>query len=422
MHLSSIGEGLTAALTTFGGAPALGGTPHRHELAAGLRHVASGPLATALSNEVSPLKNSPFDWSHPPSTRAHVFAQRLAGVQPVCVVGSRRDRENCLLDLPPDVPMDVDVSRLMLAGCEASLPAELRTALAADGLDAAALRRSFMQTFATESKGQFSVAALEHRLTKRLRQMAPGMLRVLAQTNAYIEVPEMTFLRVITSPQEARRHAIFAPFSNPDLRLPTGEISTRPAMLGAYIRIPTHGTPLTLFVSLNTPATITPLQDDPRTHARENPAMMFGDIPDYLEASYGGMVKVPIGENLVQTLAQWLHDGHQRYKEFAYGGNREALTPISHARIRQPLCEPSAPTQTPTSVAPPPSTADHASASSSQPTETTDAPRASEPPPVVRTARKADQRRHSLAELQAAVDVMERLDRRYSFQSRPRFG
>ncbi|WP_157123277.1 hypothetical protein [Pandoraea vervacti] len=337
-------------------------------------------------------------------------------------MGSRDDGENCLLDLPADVHLDVSATRLMLAGCEASLPAGLREALTEDGRNTRSLEQRFFEAHAAESQGPYAVPALVRRLNKRLNQLLPGWQRLLRRTNAYLEVPQLTFQRVITSEQEARRHGIRVPFTHPELHVPVGEPVVHDAMLGAYLRIPADGVTHTLFVSLSVPQTLELTGQTPQAHAAARFGDLFGDIPAHFQTSNLRMRTVAPCDNLVQALAEHLHLGHQRYREFAYGATRESLTPASHSQARQRLC-PSplrTGTSTPSPVAPDfPAVAPSTSTPKPAPTSTASAAEGALAPPRRRPSRHDNP---SLRELEWAIAELERLDTLYTVQGRPRYG
>lgn len=391
---------------------------HGHELTGTLTRVSLTAAASGIGQATGP-DAQPFDWSRPPVTRARVFAERLTDVRPVCVVGASNDRENCLLDLPPGGHIDVSASHLMLAGCEASLPSPLRAALTKGGRNASALEQTFSDLRAAEAHGQFSVPALERRLAGRLRELSPAVRHLLRGSDVYIEVPQLTFQRLITSVPEARRNGIRAPFPDPNLSLPSGSPDIRDAMLGAYIRIPVDDKTYTMLVSLASPLTIEPIRQDSLAHARAHRHQMFGDVPEHLETAGLRMRALPPGENLVRTLAEHLHDGHYRYREFAYGASRETLAATSHAHVRQQLCRPFMPVRSPDA------------ASASLPTQTmplppaapsTPAEDASSPSPSVPHRRRSRQDQLSMTDLEKALAELERLDKLYTQQARPRFG
>ncbi|VVE72411.1 hypothetical protein PCA31118_04178 [Pandoraea captiosa] len=428
MHFS-LGEWLTTALTFTNGWTVP--TGHTWNLATTLTRAASAPNHIGLPS--GPASRSPLDRAQPlhhgPITRAQVFAERLAHVRPICVVGSRDDQENCLLDLPADVHLDVSATRLLLAGCEASLPAGLSKALAEDGRNASSLERRFFEAHAAESQGPYAVPALVRRLNKRLNQLMPGWQRLLRRTNAYLQVPQLTFQRVITSEQEARRHGIQVPFTRPDLHLPLGEPVAHDAMLGAYLRIPADGVTHTLFVSLRLPQTLEIIEQTPQAHAAARFTDLFGDIPAHFQTSNLRMRTVAHCDDLVEALAEHLHLGHRRYREFAYGATREALAPTSHSQVRQRLC----PRARPLATSPPrPGEPDRATAGPSpsmlktakatetaKPAPTSTAPDTMHAPPRRRPSQR-DQ--PSLRELEWAIAELERLDTLYTVQGRPRYG
>ncbi|MFJ2995663.1 hypothetical protein [Pandoraea sp. NPDC087047] len=410
MYLS-LGEWLTAALAFTNGL-----TPpdmYVHEMSTTLTRVTSVPIHdNAITIPPQDLASShthtAFDWSRPPVTRARVFAERLTDVRPVCVVGSRDDRENCLLDLPADARTHVSASRLMLSGCESSLPAPLRALLTQEGRNASALERTFSETFAAESRGQFSVSALERRLTERLRELSPAMRRLVSRTDAYIEIPQLTFFRLITSEREARRHGIRVPSPDPNLRLHSGDPEVRDAMLGAYIRIPFQGWTHTVLVSLASPLTIEPIRQNSRAHAKAHRHQMFGDVPEYFETTNLRMRAIPRGENLMRTLAEHLHEGHQHYREFAYGATREMLTLTPHSHIRQRACQ-AFPRDRPPVVT-------RESVPRGLPAQAAAAPAA----PTRGASGQINA--PTASEMAQALAELERLDQHYRSQSRPRFG
>lgn len=412
----AIGEWLTTGLAMSNAMPYPPLAAHTHSMTTDLRQITSAPVS-ASAQRVTPRRpdavanDTSFDWSQPPATRARVFAERLTDVRPVCVVGSRNDSENCLLDLTPGANVDVSASRLMLAGCEASLPAPVHAALARDGRDARGLEHAFSETFAAESQGKFSVSEIERRITQRLREMSPSMHHLLRRADVYLEMPRVTFVRVLASEQEARRHHVRAPFTAPSIRHVTRAPDVRDTMLGAYIRLPIGDVVHTFLVSLATPNTVERIRQDPRTHADEHLPAFFGDVPDYLQATRLQMRAVAPGDDIVRTLAEWLHDGHQRYRDFARGETRECLAPESHRHVIQPACPPAAPPRTSTAARTPP-----------QPQALVQAetlPQTGAPPSLARSPRD---RQPSVAEIAEAVAMLERLDKQYRLLGRPRFG
>ncbi|VVE02374.1 hypothetical protein PCE31106_02188 [Pandoraea cepalis] len=412
----AIGEWLTTALAVSNAMPDPHHAAHTHSITTDLRQIASAPVSAgaqrATPRHADAVANgASFDWSQPPATRARVFAERLKDVRPVCVVGSGNDRENCLLDLTPGLNVNVSASRLMLAGCEASLPATVSAALSRDGRDASALERAFSATFAAESQGKFSVAAIERRITQRLREMSPGMHHLLRRADVYLEMPRVTFLRVLTSQQEARRHHVTAAFTDPPIRHVTGAPDVHDAMLGAYIRLPIGGAVHTFLVSLATPNTIEVIRQDPRTHADQHLPALFGDVPGYFQATRLQMRTVGPGDDIVRTLAEWLHDGHQRYRDFARGETRESLAPESHRHVVQQACPSATPPRTTTAAQTPPQTQALVQAEAPPPTDTA--------PTLARSPRAGQP---SIAEIEEAIAMLERLDKRYRSLGRPRFG
>ncbi|AKC68642.1 hypothetical protein [Pandoraea oxalativorans] len=410
MILNSMSEWLTSAASAAKALPAMHVHAHTLRVATDLTRAASAPISSTMIAPVvrdwPTVQNAASsNWSHPPVTRAHVFAQRLADVRPVCVVGARDDAQNCLLDLPPDAHIDIDASRLLLAGCEASLGPEMRKALSRERRNSATLEREFANARAAESRGQYSVRSIEQRLTKRLNQLLPGMGRLLKNTGAYIEIPQLSVTRLVTSVPEARRHGIDIPFQQADLRLPLGAPEIQRATLGAYIRIPARDRQLLLFVSLATPDTVEWVDKDIKTHAARHQQQLFGDIPENFDATPLPLHAELRRPNLIRTLAKHLHDGHRRYHDFAYGATRESLAPISHADIRQPLCSP-----------------EPALATSLTPTEAAETTEAIEPPPQQLRRRTSRSNSVSLDEMAKAVAELERLDRKYRQLGRPRFG
>lgn len=441
MILYSMADWLTSAASAAKDLPRLHMRAHAHRIATDLARATSGPITStmispALRDWQTAQGAASFNWSQPPVTRARVFAERLADVRPVCVVGARDDAQNCLLDLPADVHVDVDASRLLLAGCEASLEVEMRRTLSRERRNSATLDREFSKARAAESQGQYSVRSIEQRLTKRLNQLLPGMERLLKNTGAYIEIPQLSVTRLVTSVSEARRHGIDIPFQQADLRLPLGSPEIQHATLGAYIRIPAHDRQLLLFVSLATPDTVEWVDQDAITHAIEHQQQLFGDIPENFDATPLPMHVEIRRPNLVRTLATHLHDGHRRYHDFAYGATRESLAPISHADVRQPLCAPhgsgvsadvaqnDAPQGESTSSEamrspPAPEPAPATSVTPPEAAETTEATAPPAPPPK-RPASHSNSL--SLAEMAKAVEMLEQLDRKYRQLARPRFG
>ncbi|MDR3398786.1 MAG: hypothetical protein P4M06_14655 [Pandoraea sp.] len=409
MHIPLM-EWVTTALAASNGLPLLHHPANAHDLTAELRQVALAPAAAIARSSAAVISATPFDWSRAPATRARVFAERLTDVRPVCLRGSRNDAENCLLDLPPDVNVEVSASHLLLAGCEASLPAPVRTVLSAQGRDTRTLEQTFSEIFEAEAQGKFSVASIEQRLTQQLRHISPDMQRMLRHADTYIEVPQLLFLQVLSSEQEARRHHVTGPFPSARFRHSAGAPEVRDAMLGAYLRMPVDGRVHTLFVSLATPSTVQRIRQDSLTHAGQHMQHLFGEVPEAFMTARMQMRAVGPGDDIVRTLAELLHDGHQRYGEFAFGETREALAPESHRGVRQRPCQPvqTFPAAQPPTQAPPPS-----------PVEVQ--PLASAAPAPARARTQRD-RKTSIAEMKKALAELERLDRYYSSLSRARFG
>ncbi|MCE4062807.1 hypothetical protein LXM60_21650 [Pandoraea sputorum] len=405
MILNSMSNWLTSAVSAAKELPQLHTQAHAPSVATDLTRVTSAPIsstmiASAVRNWRAAPTSASSDWSQPPVTRARVFAERLADVRPVCVVGARDDAQNCLLDLPADVHVDVDTSRLLLAGCEASLEPAMRETLSRERRNGAALEREFSEARAAESRGQYSIRSIERRLTRQLNQLWPGMERLLKDANAYIEIPQLSVTRMVTSVPEARRHDIDVPFQDAALRLPLGEPEIQRATLGAYIRIPAPDRQLLLFVSLATPDTVEWADPDIKTHAAQHRQQLFGEIPEHFESTPLPVNAELRDPNLVRTLAKHLHDGHLRYHDVAYGATRESLAPISHAGVRQPLCSQYGQETT---------------------SEAMHSPRAPEPPapPKRRTSRSTSM---SVDEIAKALAKLEQLDREYRQRGRPRFG
>ncbi|MFK0379802.1 hypothetical protein [Pandoraea sp. NPDC090278] len=437
MILNSMSDWLTSATNAAKALPAMHVQAHTLRVANDLTRATSAPItstmiAPALRDWHAAQNAASSNWSHPPVTRARVFAERLADVRPVCVVGARDDARNCLLDLPANAQVNVDASRLLLAGCEASLDAQTRKTLSRERRNSATLEREFSKARATESRGQYSVRSIEQRLTKRLNQLLPGMERLLKNTGAYIEIPQLSVTRLVTSVPEARRHGIDVPFQHANLRLPLGAPEIQRATLGAYIRIPARDRQLLLFVSLATPDTVEWVDQDVRIHATRHQQQLFGDIPENFDATPLPMHAEIRRPNLVRTLAKHLHDGHGRYHDFAYGATRESLAPISHADVRQPLCaqhgseapvdavQHDAPQDdsTPSAAMHLPRAPEAAPATSGIPAQAAEATEAIEPP----KRRASRSNSMSLDEMAKAVEMLERLDREYSRLARPRFG
>ncbi|ODP31918.1 hypothetical protein [Pandoraea sp. ISTKB] len=391
-----------------------------HELSTTLAQVSAAPIALSTTPASLPSPQPAaasttkrHDWSRPPITRAQVFAERLTDVRPVCVVGSHDDRENCLLDLPPGVNLDVSAAHLMLAGCEASLPVDVRASLADEGRNAHKLDRAFLKAHVAESHGRYAIPTLERRLIKRLNQISPGMLRLLNSTGAYIEIPQLSFQHTLTSQQEAHRHGIHVPFTDRDLHIPTGEPRAHDAMLGAYIRIPTDGQTYTLLVSLMSALTVELIRQDPRAHVHAQRDRMFGNVPAHLQSTNLKMRRLAHDGNIARALATHLHDGHRRYGEFAYGASREVLAPTSHADVRQRTCAP------PSAPSAQVFTTPHDSGPSTPARQ--DIP-ASAALPAPRSRRLSRQNKLSVEELAQAIAEIERLDKQYKSQARPRYG
>ncbi|VVE75972.1 hypothetical protein PAN31117_05292 [Pandoraea anapnoica] len=410
-------------------------------VATDLTRAASAPISsTMIASTVrgwhAAQNGASVNWSQQPVTRPRVFAERLADVRPVCVIGARDDARNCLLDLPANIRVDVDVSRLLLAGCEASLEPEMRKKLSRERRDSATLEREFFNARAAESQGQYSVRSIEQRLTKQLNQLLPGVERLLKDTGAYIEIPQLSVTQWVTSVPEALRYGIDVPFPHDDLRLPLGPPEIQRATLGAYIRIPAPDRQLLLFVSLATPDTVEWVDQDVKTHAAQHQQQLFGDIPENFDATLLPMHAEIRRPNLVRTLAKHLHDGHRRYHDFAYGATRESRAPISHADVRQSLCAQrgsgvsadvaqydapqgestsSEAMRSPRAPEPAPAT----SLTAPEVAETTETVEPPPPPPKRRTARSS---RVSLNEMAKAVAMLEQWDRKYRQLARPRFG
>jgi hypothetical protein len=141
-------------------------------------------------------------------------------------------------------------------------------------------------------------------------------------------------------------------------------------------------------------------------------SQLFGEVPEAYVTTRMQMPAVGPGDDIVRTMAELLHDGHQRYGEFARGDTREALAPESHGHVQQSPCQADLSRR----ATPTPSPA--------QPTSGIEAqPQAS--PAVVREpsrARVRRERRPSLADLEHALAELVRLDRQYSSMSRARYG
>ncbi|BET12191.1 hypothetical protein [Pandoraea sputorum] len=434
MILYSMSDWLTSAVSVAKELPRLHTQAHAPGIASDLARASSAPITSTMISPALPDRQpaqgaASFNWSQPPVTRARVFAERLADVRPVCVVGARDDTQNCLLDLPADVHVDVDASRLLLAGCEASLGAEMRKTLSGERRDSATLEREFSRARAAESRGQYSVRSIERRLTKRLNQLLPGMERLLKDTKAHIEIPQLSVTRLLTSVPEARRHGIDVPFQHAELRLPLGEPEIQRATLGAYICIPARDRQLLLFVSLATPDTVEWVNQDLTTHAAQHRKQLFGEIPEHFDATPLPMPAELRGPNLVRTLAKHLHDGHLRYHDVAYGATRESLAPISHADVRQPLCSlrgqetPSEAKRSPRAHEPVPVTPlTRAQASKAVAEAAAEAVQATEPPAPLLKRRTSRSMSVSLDEMAKAIAALEQLDRAYRQLARPRFG
>ncbi|VVE83399.1 hypothetical protein [Pandoraea sputorum] len=419
MILNSMSNWLTSAVSVAKELPRLHTQAHAPGVAMDLASATSAPISSTMIAPVvrgwrAAQNAAPFDWSQPPVTRARVFVERLANVGPVCVVGTRDDAQNCLLDLPADVHVDVDASRLLLAGCEASLGTEMRKTLSRERRNSAALEREFSEARAAESRGQYSIRSIERRLTKRLNQLWPGMERLLKDAEAYIEIPQMSVKRMITSVSEARRHGIDAPFQHAELRLPLGDPEIQRATLGAYIRIPARDRQLLLFVSLATPDTVEWADQDIKTHAAQHREQLFGEIPEHFDATPLPVNAELRDANLVRTLAKHLHNGHLRYHDVAYGATRESLAPTSHAGVRQPLCSQHA-QETPSEAMRSPRAPEPGSATPLTQAQATEPPA----PPKRRTSRSTST---SLDEMAKALATLERLAREYRQLSRPRYG
>lgn len=186
-------------------------------------------------------------------------------------------------------------------------------------------------------------------------------------------------------------------------------------MLGAYIRLPLGGGIHTFLVSLATPHTVERIRQDPRAHAGQHLHAIFGDVPEYLQATRLQMRTVAPGDDIVHTLAEWLHDGHQRYRDFARSETRETLAPESHRHARQPACPPAAPPRTPDAAPTPP----RAQALALALAQADALPQTGAAPAPTRSRRD---RQPSVAELAQALAVLEQLDKQYRTQGRPRFG
>lgn len=408
---------VTNALAISQGLPLSHVAARKHDMMSELRQVALAP-ASATQSLGYLLTPTTFDWSQAPTTRAQVFAERLSDVRPVCVSGSRSEAEHCPLDLPADTSVEVSASRLMLAGCEASLPAPVRTVLSRQGRDARALEQAFSETFEAESQGKYAVPSIEERLTRQLRQMSPDIQRMLRHADTYIEVPQLAFPHMLTGEPDAQRDHVPGPLPDGRILRSAGEPEVRDAMFGAYIRIPVNGRPQTLFISLATPATVQRVFQDTLTHARRHVPHLFGEVPESYTAARMQMRAVGPGSDIVRTLAELLHDGHQRYGGFARGETREAPATEARRHVRHTPCQPDLAAQpSPATQAPPPaSTASTASPNEGQP-QASAAP--AQAPSHARTRRD---RKPSLAEMQQALAQLERLAREYASQSRPRYG
>lgn len=245
--------------------------------------------------------------------------------------------------------------------------------------------------------------------------MSPDTQRMLRHADTYIEIPQLGFLRVVSSEQEARRHHVEGPFPERRVRRSVGAPEVRDAMLGAYIRTPVGGKLHSLFVSLATPSTVQQVIEDTLTHAGQHVTQLFGEVPEAYMTSRMQMRTVGPGKNIVRTLAELLHEGHQRFGEFARGETREALAPESHGHIRQRRCQPGTHVPSATTTQTP------------APTQTTsriDAQPQTSALPVQEPSRARMRRegKPSLAEMQAAIAELERQIRKMSSQSRPRYG
>ncbi|VVE59267.1 hypothetical protein PIN31115_05500 [Pandoraea iniqua] len=301
---------------------------------------ATSPSTSASPSTSTAAPSQPYDWSRPPITRAAYLAEQLAAVPPVCVVGSLMDSGDCLLDVPAGERTYVRVSELMRRGCEKSLPERTQAALSIVRRDADALEAGFEARFASESQGRYATKAIAQRLRERIGDLTPELREALAAGTAYIEVPRLTFQRVVRGTQEAQRNNLFLRIPDRDVPVPAGDALTDEATLGAFIRIPGENGVRTLLVSLSTRATVEPVRHDPMTYTGLHIDHLFGDVPEYYLVGRIHMQKLAAGDDLVHTLSKRLHEGHRRYRDFAYGKTREQVARNSHADVRQPLCEP----------------------------------------------------------------------------------
>lgn len=281
-----------------------------------------------------------YDWSRPPTTRATYLNEQLADVRPVCVEGSYMDSGDCLLDVPPGERTYVRVSELMRRGCKRSVPDGLQAALSASQRDSDTLEVGFKTRFTRESQGKYSVDAIGHRLRDRIAQLPPRLREALQDGRVHIEVPRLTFQRVVRGAQEAQRNNLFLRIPDRDVAVPTGDALTGDATLGVFIRVADeNGSLRTLVVSLGAQATIKRVRHDPVTYTGLHIDHLFGEIPEYYLVGRIHMQKLAAGDDLVRTLSEWLHEGHRRYWDFAYGKTREQAARNSHADVRQPSCE-----------------------------------------------------------------------------------
>ncbi|WP_140413315.1 hypothetical protein [Pandoraea sp. PE-S2T-3] len=216
----------------------------------------------------------------------------------------------------------------------------MQAALSASRRDADTLDAGFEARFASESQGRYAAKSIAQRLHERIGALAPELREALAESGAYIEVPRLSFQRVVRGTQEAQRNNLFLRIPDRDVPVPTGEALTNEATLGAFVRIPGQGGVRTFVVSLSTQATIEPVQHDPMTYTGLHLDHLFGDVPEYYVVSRIHIQKLAAGDDLVHTLSKRLHEGHRRYWDFAYGKTREQAARNSHADVRQPPCEP----------------------------------------------------------------------------------
>jgi hypothetical protein len=315
-----------------------------------------------------------------PETYSEFVAEELADLRRVCVVGNGDDRKNCLLGLPPGERTEVSVSRLVDAGCGASLPDDIRRALSSSGREPWQLAREYRKQFNRLLRGEYSVEALEGRIKDAISALPDTVQQSIRHANTPLIVPRYTFHRRAESADEARRNGV--KFENPDDygTVKVGPDFSRDAPLGLYIPlIGSHTESVSvLLVSLANrdglmtyvpfagprrdsaqwpmyeeallrdranflPASDGDFEERIRRHAFGYAQQLVGAPitkmrPDLLETEFSAL---PRGGNVERTLAQFLHNGFRRFMEFAAYGppERRARDSQSHQRIKQELCD-----------------------------------------------------------------------------------